>query len=210
MSTVGVGQRLTRTARGRIEPWKERSVRLLWALRINRPESQRPLPLVRIELTRPVPGWALRLVGVAIGIGCLLSILPAVPLLVMASAALLFWLVRPGGFAIAAYAVLIGIGLLIQPDPFAPGGFVATAAVHLLLTLSCLIGSARWSTRFELSLLRPVFLRWLVIQAIVQSFGLVGRWIGTLQLALPVLPLVAGAALVGFAVWIFLRLAGRR
>jgi hypothetical protein len=210
MSTVGVGRRLTRTARGRIEPWRERAIRLLWALRINRPESQRPLPPVRIDLVRPVPGWALRLVGVVIGIGCLISIRPAVPLTVMAGAALLFWLIRPGGVAIAAYTLLIGIGLLILSDPFAPGGFVATAAVHLLLALSCLIGSARWSTRFELSLLRPVLLRWLVIQAIVQAFGLFGRWIGTLQLVLPVLPLLAGAALVGFAVWLFPRLSGRR
>ncbi len=79
-----------------------------------------------------------------------------------------------------------------------------------MLALSCLIGSARWSTRFELSLLRPLLLRWLVIQVIVQAFGLLGRWIGSLQLVLPVLPLVAGVALVGFAVWIFPRLAGRR
>ena len=210
MSTVGVGRRLTRSARGRLAPWRERAIRLLWALRINRPESQRPLPPVRIELIRPVPGWALRLVGVAVGIGCLLSIRPAVPLLVMTGVALLFWLVRPGGFAMAAYAVLIGIGLLIQSDPYAPGGYVATAVVHLMLALSCLIGSARWSTRFELSLLRPLLLRWLVIQVIVQAFGLLGRWIGSLQLVLPVLPLVAGVALVGFAVWIFPRLAGRR
>ncbi len=210
MSTVGVGRRLTRTARGRLEPWRERAVRLLWALRINRPESQRPLPSVGIELTRPVPGWVLRLVGLAIGIGCLLSIRPAVPLLVMAAAALLVWLIRPGGFAIAGFAVLIGIGLLILSDPWAPGGFIATAAVHLMLALSCLLGSANWSARFELSLLRPVLVRWLVIQAVVQAVGLIGRWIGTLQLTLPVLPLLAGAALVGFAIWIFPRIARRR
>lgn len=210
MSTVGVGRRLTRTARGRLEPWRERAIRLLWALRINQPESQRPLPPVRIELTRAVPGWALRLAGVAIGGVCLLVIPLGGPMLVLAGLALLAWLIRPGGFAIAVYTVLIGIALLILSDPFAPGGFVATAAVHLMLSLSCLLGSAGWSTRFELSLVRPVLLRWLVIQAVVQTIGLLGRWIGTLQLVLPVVPLLAGAALVGFAAWVFLRMVGRR
>lgn len=205
-----VRTRLTRSARGRLEPWRERGIRLLWALRINRPESQRPLPLVHVDVRNPVPGWALRLAGLGLGAGCLLLLWPALPLLVLTSASLLLWLARPGGIAVAAYTALIGIGLLVQPDPWAPAGFVATAAVHLLLALSCLLGSAGWSARFEASTLRPLLLRWLVIQAGVQAFGLLGRWIGTLQLALPALPLVAGAVLVGFAVWLFPRVAGRQ
>lgn len=205
-----VRTRLTRSARGRLEPWRERGIRLLWALRINRPESQRPLPLVEVDLRNPVPGWALRLAGFALGAGCLLLLWPALPLLVLASAVLLLWLIRPGGVAVAAYTALIGIAVLVQPDPYAPAGFVATAAVHLLVALSCLLGSAGWSARFEASTLRPLLLRWLVIQAAVQAFGLLGRWVGTLQIALPLLPLVAGLVLVGFAVWLFPRIAGRQ
>ncbi|MFC7622977.1 hypothetical protein [Microlunatus sp. GCM10028923] len=210
--TVGgrVRTRLTRSARGRLEPWRERGIRLLWALRINRPESQRPLPLVHVDVRHPVPGWALRLVGFALGAACLLLLWPAIPLLVLTSAALLLWLIRPGGVAVALYTALIGLGVLVQPDPWAPAGFVATAVVHLLVALSCLLGSAGWSARFEASTLRPLLLRWLVIQAAVQAFGLAGRWVGTLQLALPVLPLIAGAVLVGFAIWLFPRVAGRQ
>jgi len=209
MSDLGLGTRLARTARGRLAPWRERVVRLLWALRITQPESQRPLPRVRIALRRAVPGWALRLAGLAVGAGCLAVVAPSLPLLVLACVALLFWLIRPGGVAVAGYLLVVGLAVLVQPDPFAPAGFVAAAATHLLLALSCLLGPAGWSARFELSTLGPVLLRWLVLQAVVQTLGLAGRWIGTLGLALPVLPLLAGAALVGFAVWIFRRLSGQ-
>lgn len=175
--------------------------------------TERPRPRVRIETTRAVPAWALRLLLLAVGAVCVVVIGQSVVSQVILTGALLVVVAMPGGVSAGVFAVMVGLSLLAF-DPGTPSAglpvsadaVVLLAAVHLIAVLGSVLGQVPLRTTVELRALLPTARRYVIIQATAQLLALVAGWLSEREVVVTALPVLALLALMGGATWLLPRL----
>lgn len=175
--------------------------------------TERPRPHVQITVARAVPAWALRLVLLAVGVGCVMLIGESTVSRVILSGALVVVVVMPGGVSTAVFAVGVGLSLLaFDPGPLSgvgpvsADGAVLLAAVHLIAVLGSVLGQVPLRTAVELRALIPTARRYVVIQAGAQVLALVAGWLSERGVVVTALPILAVLALLAGATWLLPRL----
>ena len=184
----------------------ERWARLLRALRL-----ERPRPHVGIALDASAPAWQLRLLQVAVALGCTAMVATNEVLWVLVAAGLVAMVVRPYPLWQAGFLLAMGAGLLFAPaDPFAPRAFVLLFGIHLFVVLGAILGRMPWSARLELRALLASARRFAAIQVFSQLLALAAAWLYLRDVSATWVAVLAGAALAVLAWVVSSRLASPR
>jgi hypothetical protein len=143
--------------------------RVLSTVLVSRPESQRPLPPVRIAMGRSISGGVLHLMvgAVALAGTAVLATEPAQWFFALVAAVVL--VARPTSGLPHIYAGVLGVGLAIGPaHTWAARGFLLILAVHLLVALGSIADDVPWSAQVELRVLATPVRRFVAIQLFAQ------------------------------------------
>jgi hypothetical protein len=177
---------------------------------LNRPESHRPLPRVRVGIGRAAPGGVLHIAVALIAVLCAAQLATNPAQWIVAVAGAVALAARPTPGLPQLYAALLGLGLLIGPaHPWSSRGFVLIFGVHLLVQTAALADDLPWSARVELGALAAAARRFLVIQACAQSAAVLCAWIADRQVDATWLSVAAGLAVAALAWAMLARLAPR-
>lgn len=175
----------------------------------------RSLPTLRYRRARvtvrtdpTVPGVLLRIVCVALALGCLLVAGAGATLVVLGGLLALVLLVRPGGVSAVIMVGFVAVVYAAGGDASTPGpGLTLLLGTHLLVQLAALLGGTGWSVRVELRALLVPAPRFLVVQLAAQLLALLGTGLSRGRLELPWLAAAAVVALGALVLWLAPRLA---
>lgn len=189
--------------------WSQRVGRLwrrlsTWVLAYLPERSRARRPPVRIRTESAVPGAALRLAVVSIGLVCAAAVVIGVPGWVVVIGLLIGLFCLPGTMAGGALVIVLGLLLVFDPEP-APVWRtpLLVAGIPLLMQLAAVAGQATLRARIELQVLALPMRRYLVIQVFAQLLALVGAMVAGLGYVLPqVMALAAMVLLALVAFWL--------
>jgi hypothetical protein len=174
-----------------------------WFLAYLPERSKARRPPVRIHTSAAVPGGALRLVVLLIGLVCASTVVTGPPGWVVVIGLLVGLCCAPG--TVVAGALVIVFGLLMVFDPTSGAAWrtpLLVAAVPLMMQLAAVAGQASWAARIELRVLALTLRRYLVVQVFAQLLALAGGIVAGLGYVLPqVMALAAVAVLALVAFW---------
>jgi hypothetical protein len=152
---------------------------------------------VQIHTQAAVPGYAVRLVAVVVGLVCASTVILGAPGWVVLVGLLIGLFCLPGTFM--GGAVVIALALLAAFD-LTPAEVWRTpllvAGVPLMLQLAAVAGQASLTARIELQVIKLAMRRYLAIQVFAQLFALVGALVAGLGLVLPQLMALGAVALL--------------
>lgn len=124
----------------------------------------------RIALGAAMPGWALRLLAVAVAVAAMWMLQLALPLLIGFAVAMLIGGVRPSTYLL--WGGLLGVPLsLLAADPHAWRTASALLAVHLVHVLASLAQAIPLAATVQLRALRPTAVRFVGVQSVAQAVG---------------------------------------
>jgi hypothetical protein len=173
------------------------------SLRALRAELTSPLPVVRLQTRPAVPGWAVRILLLALGVTSLALLRPGGAALVVLVVVLGALTVRPTGSTAAAWCVAVGVAWLVFPLPIGPTTCTLLAVVSGAVALATTVAGVPVLARVELAALRPGLVRYAVVQLVSQP--VVGAALVVRAQRLDLLPLAVGAAIVAAVVaWVVL------
>ena len=162
--------------------------------------SSAPAPPISIDLRRPVPAWALRVVSAAVATGCVALLAQDRTRWVVGGLVVAMVLIRPAGGAPIALTLLTALWVLTG-DPFAVALLPLLFGTHLVIVLTAAVGNLPWNGQLELSVLRAPLRRMLVVQAPAQLFAIAAWWVHTSGISSIYLQLL-GACGIGVIAWI--------
>ncbi|MEX2424310.1 MAG: hypothetical protein WD990_10050 [Acidimicrobiia bacterium] len=196
-----------RTPAGRV---MEAGSRVVRTLDFREPSWVRPLPRVKIQIGRWVPGWAVRVCAASIAVGCIAMVATSRPEWVLALVLVGLMLLRPSGASPALFALWLGLQVATAPD--LSYGFDASGLVfglHLLAVLFATAANLHPLARIELRVFAAPLRRVVVIQAVVQPITWATMSLAAGDVTVRWLPLVAA---VGVAVssWVLVRRIARQ
>jgi hypothetical protein len=172
-----------------------------WVLAYLPDRSNARRPSVRIRTDGAVPGYALRLAVVALGLLCASLVVTGPPGWVVVIALLIAIGCVPGTLVTGVLLMVLGLLMVFDTDPAAPWRTpLLVAGLPLMMQLATIAGQASWLARIELRVLELPLRRYLAIQLFAQLLALTGGLVEGLGLVLPQLMALAAVAVVALLV----------
>lgn len=161
-------------------------------------------PRTRIHTGPAIPGLAVRLITVVVGLLCAATVTTGQAGWVIIAALLIGLAWAPGSITGSLLVIALALQMVVEPGPppvwRAP---LLVAAVPLLLLLAAIAGQAAWTARVELKVLAQPWRRYLGVQAFAQPLAAAGGLLAGSGLVLPPVMALAGLVLLGVvAFWV--------
>ncbi|WP_375426392.1 hypothetical protein [uncultured Friedmanniella sp.] len=190
------------------------SLRRLVAAQTRRLPRGRPTlaprrPRVTVETGAWLPGWLLRLVCVALAVGCVRLAGAGDTLTVLGVVLAALVLVRPGGVGPVVVLAFTAFVLTVSSDGgWRPESNLLLLGAHLLVQLGALLGRSSWAVRVELRALLVPAPRFVAVQLTAQLVAVLGAAV-TGRFELPGLAVLAAVGLAALVLFLTPRLTAR-
>lgn len=159
-------------------------------------------PPVRLHTGPAVSSLVLRLVVVALGFGCALTVVTGPPGWVVVVALLVVLFGVPGSVLAGVVVIVLALLMVFDTDPAAPWRTpLLVAGLPLMMQLAAVAGQASLSAVIELRVLELPLRRYLALQVFAQVLAFVGAMVAGLGWVLPQLMAVAAVSLLALVVF---------